>query len=403
MKFTTNKLFNGILFFGLATILLVLFDVQYLYLREIFSFVFLTTIPGLLIMLILKIRNINVWEYFVYIIGLSISFLIFAGLGINLLLPWMHITDKPLSLMPLLASFDIILSLFGFIAFKRNEDISLEIKFPRLDWLNIFFFIMPVILLTMSVLGAIMLNNGGSNILTLIMLGETAVYIFLTVLFRHKLNANVYPWIILWTSLLLLLATSLRSQYVFGSDITTEYFMFQLTEKNFHWSMLNFPHHPYNACLSITILPTVFNSFLNINGQYIFKLFMQIVFIFTSVSIFLTLKRYLSSILAFLASCFFIFTPTYFIVMPMHTREEVALLFFSLILLALFNDNICPKFKNILFILFGFSMVVSHYSATYIALGIFIFSWMISVIFRKTENNIFFSKFYKKLYLMGND
>jgi uncharacterized membrane protein len=403
MKITNNKLFNGILFFGLTTVLLVLFDVQYFYLRVIFSFIFLTTIPGLLILLLLKIRDIDTWEYLVYTIGLSIAFLMFAGLAVNEILPWLHITEKPFSLISLLVSFDIILSIIGFIAYRGNKDISLEIKFPKLDWLNIFFFAMPVILLIMSILGSIILNNEGSNILILIMLGETAVYIFLAVLFRDKLNENIYPWAILWISLSLLLATSLRSKYVFGSDVTTEYFVFQLTEKGLHWSMLNLPHHPYNACLSITILPTILNSFLNINGQYIFKFFIQIIFIFTSVSIFLTFRRYVEVIFAFLASCFFIFTPTYFMVMPMHTREEISLLFFSLILLVLFNDKINTKFKNILFLVFGFSMVVSHYSATYIALSIFIFSWAISLILRKKENHIFFPKLYKKLYLRAND
>ena len=59
MKQTKNKLLSGILIFGLITNLLVLFDIQYFYLRAIFSFIFLITIPRLLIMLMLKIRKIG--------------------------------------------------------------------------------------------------------------------------------------------------------------------------------------------------------------------------------------------------------------------------------------------------------------------------------------------------------
>jgi uncharacterized membrane protein len=401
MYITKNKIFFEILIFGLIVNLLVFFDIQYLYLRAIFSFIFLITIPGLLIMLMLKVRKIGFWEYFCYSIGLSITFLMFGGLFINWTLPLVGI-DKPLSLVPLLVSFNIFLLIFWLIAFKRNEEISLKIKLPKLSWLNKVFFAIPVIFIFLSIFGATMLNNNGSNYLTMSMLAGIAIYVFLAVLLKDKLNKHIYPFAILNISLALLLATSLRSRYVFGSDITTEYFIFQLTKKNFYWSMLNFPHHSYNACLSITILPTILNSFLNINEQYIFKILYQPIFIFTSVGIFLTFKRYVKTIFAFLASCFFIFTPAFFIVMPMHTREEIALLYFSLILLVLFNEKIDPKMKNILFLVFGFSMVVSHYSTTYIALSLFILTWIVSFIFRKKENHKIFSKLHKKINLKEN-
>jgi uncharacterized membrane protein len=401
MYITKNKIFFGILIFGLIVNLLVFFDIQYLYLRAIFSFIFLITIPGLLIMLMLKIREVDFWEYLVYTIGLSVAFLMFGGLFINSTLPLVGI-DKPLSLVPLLVSFNIFLLIFWLIAFKRNKEISLEIKLPKLSWLNKVFLAIPIIFIFLSIFGATILNNNGSNYLTMSMLAGIAIYVFLAVLLKDKLNKHIYPFAILNISLALLLATSLRSRYVFGSDIKTEYFIFQLTNKNFYWSMLNFSHHPYNACLSITILPTILNSFLNINEQYIFKILYQLIFIFTSVGIFLTFKRYVKTIFAFLASCFFIFYPTFFIVMPMHTREEIALLHFSLILLVLFNEKIDPILKNILFLVFGFSMVVSHYSTTYIALSLFILTWIVSFIFRKKENQKNFPKHYKKINLKEN-
>jgi len=395
LKLTKNKILSGIVIFGLIANLLVLFDIQYFYLRAIFSFIFLITIPGLLIMLMLEIREIGFWEYLVYIIGLSIAFLMFGGLFINWTLPLVGI-DKPLSLVPLFVSFNIFLLIFWLIVFKRNKEISLEIKLPKLDWLNKAFLSIPVIFIFQSIFGATMLNNNGPNYLTMSMLAGIAIYVFLAVLLKDKLNKHIYLFAILNISLSLLLATSLRSRYVFGSDITTEYFIFQLTKKNFYWSMLNFPHHPYNACLSLTIFPTILNSFLNINEHYIFKILYQLIFIFTPMAIFLTFKRYVKTILAFLASCFFIFTPTFFIAMPMHTRQEIALLYFSLILLVLFNEKINPKLKNILFLVFGFSMVVSHYSTAYIALSLFVLTWIVSFIFRKKENLIIFFKLFKK-------
>ena len=196
MNLTRNKIFSGILIFGLITNFLVLFDIQYFYLRAIFSFIFLITIPGLLIMLMLKIRKIGFWEYLVYTIGLSVAFLMFGGLFNNWFLPLVEI-GRPLLLIPLLISFNAFLLIFWIIAYKRNNENIFEIRFPKLDWLNKIFFLTPLIFPLLSILGTILLNNGGPNYFTIVMLGGIATYVFLIVLFRKKLNENIYPWAIL--------------------------------------------------------------------------------------------------------------------------------------------------------------------------------------------------------------
>ena len=94
MHLTRSKIFYGILAFLLIVNLLVIFNIDYFYIRAILAFIFIVTIPGLLIMLIFKIREVGFWEYLVYTIGLSIAFIMFAGLVVNWTLPFLHITDK---------------------------------------------------------------------------------------------------------------------------------------------------------------------------------------------------------------------------------------------------------------------------------------------------------------------
>jgi uncharacterized membrane protein len=385
MQLTKNKIFYGILIYGLIINLLVLFDIQFLYLRPFFSFIFLITIPGLLIMLMFKIREINSWEYLVYTIGFSVAFLMFGGLFINWILPLVGI-DRPLSLVPLLISFDIFLLIFWIIAYKQNKEISIKINPLKLSFLNKGFFTIVMIFLVLSILGAITLNNYGPNILTMIMLGGIAVYVFMLVFFRNKLNENVYPWAILIISLAMLLATSLRSWNISGHDIIIEYQMFQLTKENFHWSMSNFPNHSYNACLSITILPTILSWFLKINDEYIFKIFFQIIYSFISVGVYLFLKRYIKAALAFIAVFFFISFPTFFVDLPMMIRQEISLFLFALILLILFNKQINPTIKKLAFIIFGFSMIISHYSTSYIAFALFLSTYILTFLFRRLAN-----------------
>ncbi|MHB1377556.1 MAG: hypothetical protein ACYCXB_09090, partial [Candidatus Humimicrobiaceae bacterium] len=176
-------------------------------------------------MLMLKIGGIGFWEHLVYTIGLSIAFLMLGGLLINWILPSIGI-GRPLSLMPLLISFDVLLLTFWIIAYRRNKEILIKVNITKIYWLNIVFFAIPMIFIVLSILGTLTLNNYGSNTLIMIMIGGIAAYIFILVFFRKKISENVYPWAIVIISLAMLLATSLRSWDISGHDIITEYKMF---------------------------------------------------------------------------------------------------------------------------------------------------------------------------------
>jgi uncharacterized membrane protein len=396
MKITRNKLFWGILAFGLTVNLLVFFNIQYAYIRSISSFIFLATIPGLLIALILKLRKIGFWEYLVYAIGLSITFLMFGGLLINWALPMIGIS-QPLSLNPLSISLNfLLLTLYG-IAYLRNKDISYEIKYTKLSWLNWAFFIFPIIFSVLSVLGAVSLNNRGSNIFTMIMLAGIALYVLLITILGKRLNPNIFPFGIFFIALSLLFMTSLRGWYITGHDIQQEYFVFQLTKNIFRWDISLFKD-AYNACLSLNILPTIFSSYLNINDMYIYKVIFQIIFPFSVVAIFLAFKKYTNDTIAFLSVFLFVSFPTFLNDMPMLNRQEIALVFFSLMILVLFNKVFSWRLRNILFLIFGLSMIVSHYSTSYIAVALFTLTYLLSLLLKRkyinTKLKIYNSKYY---------
>ncbi len=379
---TKNKLFLGILFFLLIINILVGFDINQFYIRAILALIFLITIPGLLIMLMLKIRKVGFWEYLVYVVGLSISFIMFGGLTVNWILPWLNITDKPLSLFPILICFNIFLISFWIVAYIRNKDLKpLNITYPKLDLTNRIFFIIPMLFPVLSILGAFLLNNHGTNILTMIMIGGITVYVFLLVIFRKKLNENVFLWALYWMGLALLLSFSLRGNYVIGFDINQEMKVLKLILLNGHWSM-NLFQDAYNACLSLSILSPILYFFTNININFIFKLLIQILFSFLPLILYLIYKKIINkSILIFLACFFFISQLFYITQMPTLIRQEIAYLFFSLFFLLLFSEQI--KFKKTLLIIFGFSIIVSHYSTSYIFVFSILSTYLVTLFIRK--------------------
>jgi len=317
-------------------------------------------------------------------------------------LPFSGQITKPLSLPRILITFDAMLLIFACLAFKRNADLGLKIELPRVGLLNLSFFVAPVILLTLSVLGAVVLNNNGSNTISMLMLGGTAIYVFFAFFLRDKLNENIFPWAILTTSISFLLTGWLRSWFVSGADINLEYHIFQLVKENQYWSMSLF-NSAYTACLSVTILPAVLSFFMNINDQYIFKLIIPLIFSITPVCVYLFFRRYATSALAFLAAFFFMSQPVFMSWWWIPIRQEIAFLFFALVLLVLFSKTISSLQKNILLLVFLFSMAVSHYSTTYIALSLLILTYVICLIYRKTRSRQIISRIYKKIILNGED
>ncbi len=399
MNLTRNKIFSGILIFWLIIIILVLLDIKFLYFRAIFSFIFLITIPGLLIMLMLRIRKIGFWEYLVYAIGLSVAFLMFGGLLINYALPLVGI-GKPLSLIPILISLNAFLLVFWIIAYKRNKEILFEVKLPKLNGLNKIFLIITIIFPILSIFGAIILNNHGPNYVTMFMLGGIAAYVFTIVLFRKKLNHNIYPWAILMLSISLLLMYSLRSWYILGWDINQEYLVFTLTNSAKYWSQYA-SGSAYNSCISITILPTIFASFTKINNEYIYKLIFPILFSIVPLMIYLSTKKFLSEGYAFFTSFFFISQSWFITEMPAEARQAIAFIFLALILLLIFNHELNESIKAFLYIILGMSIILSHYSTAYVWLAtmviFYILGRLLKIIFLKNLK-LFFS--FKYILLM---
>jgi uncharacterized membrane protein len=146
-------------------------------------------------------------------------------------------------------------------------------------------------------------------------------------------------------------------------DAHTEYYLFQTTLDNLHWGI--FGHSTLDACLSISLLPTIYQLFLNVNPEYFFNVFYVLLFSLTPLVVFVISRKYVGDFYGFLASIFFI-SQARFIFAVGGARTNVAIFFFALAMMTLFSDKIDPLKKRILFIVFMASCMVSHYSTTYI-------------------------------------
>ena len=345
----------------LLTDLAILLDIPYL--RQISGFVFLTILPGLLILQILKLNKIGPIEKFVLSVGLSISFLMFFVLFINnLSLSLGYLT--PLSTTSLLITFNIAFIIFAIIGYKLNKDLIFSLPNLNLSTAEKAFLIVPILFPALSIFGMHVMNTTDNNIILMFFLFLISIYVAFVCFFNQKFSKRLYPVVIFLISISLLLLLALRSNHIIGVDTHSEYYLFRTTLDNLHWHVFILGG-PLDACLCISILPTIYQSILNVSPEFLFKVFYSLFYSISPIVVYVLSKKYIGESYGFLASCFFMFQSN-FLLTELHARTNTAILFFALAMMVLVNDRIDPLKRRVLFIVFMASCMVSHYSTTYI-------------------------------------
>ena len=360
MHIESKKYFYILIAALIITDLAIILNIPFL--RQILGFLFLTILPGLLILLILKLNKIDFLEKFILAWGLSISFLMFFGLLLNNSLFNLDY-ETPLTTISLLVSFNLASIVLAIIAYRTNKDTSFSLPNLNLTTSEKTFLVVPILFPALSVFGMHVMNTIDNNIILMFLLFLIPIYVVFVCFFNQKFPERLYPVVIFLISISLLLLLSLRSNHIIGMDVHREYYFFRTTLDKLHWSV--FGYSTLDACLAISLLPTIYQSILNIRPEFLFKILYSLIFSISPLVIYIISKKYVGESYAFLASCFFMFQSN-FLWTEYNARTNTAILFFALAMMTLFNDKIDPLKKRILFIVFMASCMVSHYSTTYV-------------------------------------
>ena len=127
--------------------------------------------------------------------------------------------------------------------------------------------------------------------------------------------------------------------------------------------------------LSITILPVILSLFSEISLYIITKVFFVIIFSLISIILYTLFRKYFSIKISFFSILLFIFQPTFTGWHFFPPRQQIAFIMLSLFILSLIKSIETGKINKFLPIIFGISIIVSHYSTMFIliiTLGIFL-------------------------------
>ena len=359
---------------------------------QLIVFIYLTSIPGYLILRILRIHQMGSIKSLLYAVGLSVLSVMFLGFLANMILPFIGISS-PLSIFPIAVVITVYVIILSILSYFSDKDFDTSTLIDTQDLFSPVFLFLCLIPF-FAIFGSYSMNLYHNNIITMILLALIAVNFVLVV--TDKIQKKLYPFTLWIISISLIYMSSLISPYVWGWDIQNEYYLANLVLTYSHWNYM-LPD-AYNSMLSIVILGPVYSMLTNLSLDYVLKIIIPFIFSLIPLGLYQIFKSQTQySKISFMAVFLFISFNTFYIELISITREMTAELFLVLLLL-LFLDRKLKLNLILLMFLFSMGLVVSHYSTAYFFITALMGVTLMLGLFNITHFNI--SR--KKLDFKGN-
>lgn len=338
--------------------------------RPVVGFIYLTFVPGALLLRIFRIHRTSGTETALYAAGLSLAFDMLTGFLINILCPILGVDG------PITESYVILAMLFGVLllsglCYFRDRDYSDDGTLLELDVQTLapvlFLLLVPLV----GALSSYLVNAYDVNALIYITLCLVALIMVLCG-FRRFIPERLYPLAICSAALALLFHNAFVTDYLWSWDVHHEYNIASLVIDTGYWdtSVIGY----LNSMLSVVILAPFYHFVCGIDLTWVFKIAYQFLFALVPVGLFTVFRRQAGSRIACLSCLLFISLVTFYTEMQGLTRQEVAELFLVLIVMLMTDATQNVRTKSFLMIVFGMALIVSHYGLAYIYILVFALS-----------------------------
>ncbi|WP_324735229.1 DUF2206 domain-containing protein [Thermococcus sp. SY098] len=335
-------------------------DINIPYLRQIIGFIYLTFVPGVLLLGILKIDNIDFVEYILYSVGLSLSFLMLVGI---IRIIFQQTTNIIITLI-ILTTFLV----FFYVLNNNNNDYHITININTSNIVPTIIKLLILLLLPIiSFLGSYLLRVYNNNTITLSLFFIISLIPLLVSL--SKQSQKNYP-LILWTiTFSLTFYSSLSGVFPHVTDNVHEYAFLVSTNKAQNSIEMLHISSALASMGSVSVLIPLFKNICETEIIWIYRIGVPLLFSFIPPGLYkLFYKINVDKKLSFFSSFFFLSMFISFLWSSVTMKMTLAGLFMLLLILLMFEENINISKKSILNAVFMFSLIISHYGTAYIFL-----------------------------------
>ena len=354
----------------------VLTPLHRLWAAELLLVPLLLVVPGVILLRALQVPGRAVAGFPVYLPCASLVVLLFSGLAVDLVGPLIGVA-VPLKAGPLLLGLELIC--LALLAVSVNAPPTVAIPWRglarpgRLAW--------PLVVPLTAAAGALRLNNDNGDGIALTALCACLVLLIMALMLAERLDRTLLAVIIYAVSLAMMWSFSLRGDLVYGFDITSEYYALQHTVAAGVWHT-GHTGDAYGAMLSVTVLPGELHALSGMPALLVFKVVYPAIGALFPVGVYFLALRILPQRWAFAAACLVVAQATFFQELPALARQEIALLLFVALVAAAVHGRMPRRSRWAWVTLLALAMALSHYSTTYMAIGILaltlMLQWLVS-------------------------
>ncbi|SDK72294.1 DUF2206 domain-containing protein [Natronorubrum texcoconense] len=334
--------------------------------RAAFVFLYLTFVPGFVLVRLLNVDVRSVSSLLVLTVGSSLVFSMALGAIVNVAYPLFGIA-RPMAPLTLALTIVVSVSALYVLAALRRDAVP---SVPRVDgvvtWRTVRY---AVPLLTLPVLSAVASHYGSAtgeyriNLVVLVVLCLVPLVAYVS-----DLPASAYPLAIWTVSLAILFQFTMVSTHVVGFDIHYEYYTANAVQEQARW----YPQVTSigNSLLSIAVLPAMYAILANVEVAWIFKAVVPFFFSLAPLCVYhATIHVFDRRDVGFLAA--FVFVAYYSFFKDMPDKQHMAILFLGFLLVAATDPRLSQRVKLVLSVAFLGGIVTSHYATSFILIGLF--------------------------------
>lgn len=324
----------------------------------------LLVLPGEILLRALRVPGRAIASFPAYVPCASLAVLIGSGLAVDLVGPLTGVT-APLRTVPLLAGLEAACAVLLAASVKAPPATAIPWQSLRVPLVSLLALLLPLV----AAAGALRLNAGHSAAVALIAVCACLLVFVAVLAYAPWLDPTLLATVIYAIALALLWSFSLRSDLVYGYDISDEYYVFHQIVTAGVWH-LGHPGDAYGAMLSTTVLPTELHAVAGVPEQAVFTVVYPAITALFPVAVFWLARRMLSLRWAFTAAALILTQATFGQELPAIARQEIALMLFVGLVAAILDRRLRRYPQWALAAMFGAALTLSHYSTTYLAVSL---------------------------------
>ncbi len=324
----------------------------------------LLVLPGEILLRALRVPGRAIASFPAYVPCASLAVLIGSGLAVDLVGPLTGVT-APLRTVPLLAGLEAACAVLLAASVKAPPATAIPWQSLRVPLVSLLALLLPLV----AAAGALRLNAGHSAAVALLAVCACLLVFVVVLAYAPWLEPALLATVIYAIALAMLWSFSLRSDLVYGYDISDEYYVFHQTVTAGVWH-LGHPGDAYGAMLSTTVLPTELHAVAGVPEQAVFTVVYPAIIALFPVAVFWLARRGLSLRWAFTAAALILTQATFGQELPAIARQEIALMLFVALVAAILDRRLRRYPQWALAAVFGAALTLSHYSTTYLAVSL---------------------------------